>query len=34
MLSWDRDALTFTPNDIAGQPEWRRKENLYKEVIK
>ena len=33
MLSWDKETLTFAPNDIAGQPEWQRKEKLYHEVI-
>lgn len=32
MLSWDKETLTFAPNDNVGQPEWQRKENLYKEV--
>lgn len=32
MLSWDKEMLTFAPNDAAGQPEWQRKEKLYKEV--
>lgn len=32
MLSWDKEALTFAQNDIIGQPEWQRKENLYHEV--
>lgn len=32
MLSWDKETLTFAPNDNVGQPEWQRKENLYQEV--
>lgn len=32
MLSWDKESLTFTPHDTAGQPEWLRKERLYHEV--
>lgn len=32
MLSWDKEILTFSPHDIAGQPEWLRKEKLYKDV--
>lgn len=32
MLSWDKEVLTFAQNDIIGQPEWQRKENLYHEV--
>lgn len=32
MLSWDKETLTFAPNDNGGQQEWQRKENLYKEV--
>lgn len=32
MLSWDKESLTFSPIDTAGQPEWQRKEKLYKEV--
>lgn len=33
MLSWSKETLTFTPNDMIGQQEWERKENLYKEVF-
>lgn len=32
MLSWDRETTTYAPNDATGQPEWQRKEKLYKEV--
>lgn len=32
MLNWDSEATTFAPNDNAGQDEWQRKENLYKDV--
>lgn len=32
MLSWDKETLTFAPNDNVGQYEWQRKENLYKDV--
>lgn len=32
MLSWDKEILTFAPNDNAGQPEWQRKEKLYHQV--
>lgn len=32
MLSWDRETTTYAPNDSTGQPEWQRKEKLYKEV--
>ncbi|XP_055698123.1 dedicator of cytokinesis protein 3 isoform X2 [Phlebotomus papatasi] len=33
MLSWDREALTFSPQDNIGQPEWQRKEHLYHEIL-
>lgn len=33
MLAWDRESLSFAPNDTVGQPEWQRKEKLYNEVI-
>lgn len=33
MLSWDKESLTFAPQDNAGQPEWQRKEKLYQQVI-
>lgn len=32
MLDWDKETLTFAPNDNAGVQEWQRKETLYKEV--
>ena len=32
MLSWDKELLTFAPNDNVGQPEWQRKEKLYHQV--
>lgn len=33
MLSWDKEILTFAPNDKeSGQPEWQRKEKLYHQV--
>lgn len=32
MLCWSKETLTFAPNDVVGQQEWERKENLYKEV--
>lgn len=32
MLGWDKEILTFSPHDTAGQPEWQRKERLYKDV--
>lgn len=34
MLSWDREQLTFSPQDQHGQPEWQRKELLYHEIVK
>jgi len=33
MLSWDNDTLTFLPHDNNGQPEWKRKEKLYQQII-
>lgn len=33
MLSWDNDTLTFLPHDNNGQPEWKRKEKLYHQII-
>ncbi|XP_037027423.1 dedicator of cytokinesis protein 3 isoform X2 [Bradysia coprophila] len=34
MLNWDRETTTYAPNDATGQPEWQRKEKLYKEILK
>lgn len=36
MLSWENDTLTFLPHekhDSTGQPEWKRKEKLYQQII-
>lgn len=33
MLSWENDTLTFLPHDNNGQPEWKRKEKLYQQII-
>lgn len=36
MLSWENDTLTFLPHekhDCTGQPEWKRKEKLYQQII-
>lgn len=33
MLDWDKETLTFAPNDNVGVQEWQRKETLYKEII-
>lgn len=32
MLSWNKEILTFAPNETAGEPEWQRKEKLYHTV--
>lgn len=34
MLNWDNDTLTFLPHDNNGQPEWKRKEKLYQQIIR
>ncbi|CAD7092210.1 unnamed protein product [Hermetia illucens] len=34
MLSWDKETLTYAPNDNNFQPEWHRKEMLYHEILK
>lgn len=33
MLSWDNDTLTFLPHYNNGQPEWKRKEKLYQQIV-
>lgn len=33
MINWDRESLSYAPNDNVGQPEWQRKERLYHEVV-
>lgn len=33
MLSFDNEDLTFLPHDNNGQPEWKRKEKLFQQII-